>query len=140
MISGSLDSSEQLPIVMPKIRRHGTWNLGILGMLGKWNCTRGIFGRPNTISPWPGGPHPGHPTSTGTTVGSDSPGAFVVIQVFVVQREFEASSIESPGGTTSIVDVGSESLCVYDTGRNDASCAELEPPAPVVTIMIIGNG
>lgn len=74
-------------------------------------------GRPQRMMPPNAPPHPGHPTSTGTTVSWSS--LVVVIQVLVVKSELVMSSVENPAGASVTVPVIGlivvVSLVVWDT-------------------------
>jgi hypothetical protein len=105
---------------------HGSWNLGSEGRLGKLNSTLGIGGRCHRIIPPPGPPHPGQPTSTGTTVDLES-SPVVVIHVFVVHSWLLTVSRLKAGGRVVIVEVG-----VWILEVDDVSTPEDGAPTSVV--------
>ena len=64
-------------------------------------------------------PQAWQPTSTGTTVGC--PSLVVVIHVFVVQAEFDVSSVEKLGGAKVTVPV------IIESGGFDGAADVVEP-------------
>ena len=70
---------------MPNTLMQGKWNFGKPGNPGIWKDTLGISGRFHITIPPGKGPHPGHPTITGTIVDDLSFDLEVVSQVLVDQ-------------------------------------------------------